>query len=126
MILGPRLSTSAVRHSRECQRVVRVLIRAADGEFDVPGERRRSHVRIECCNRDASESREHIDAVGVRVVAAVVEDIKRELSRRCGVNDQVPRAGDNGTSNLSAATVERATRKRAMVRLCRRRRRGTG
>ena len=46
------LSTSAVRHTEECQRVKGVLIGAADAEFDVPGEPGWSYTRIECCDRE--------------------------------------------------------------------------
>ena len=60
------LSTAAVCHSEERQRVVGILIRAADAELDVPGEARRSYSRIECCYRDASERQEHIDTAVVR------------------------------------------------------------
>ena len=136
MILGPLLSTSAVRYSKKGQRVIGALGRAAVAEFDVPGKRRRSHRRIEPGGRDAPEPREHIDTVDVRdqyqrvvapcqVLAAVVEDIERELSRRFGIDGQVPGAGDNGARNRSAVTKERAARKSAMVRLCGRSRQRT-
>ncbi len=125
------LSTAAVCHSEERQRVEGVLIRAADAEFDVPGEPRRSYTRIECCRREASERREHIDTAVVRdqyqrvvperhVMATVVEDIEGELSQRLWIDDQVPRARDSGPEigRFFAVTVERATRERAMVGLC--------
>ena len=124
------LPTSAVRHSEERQRIEGVLIRAADAEFDVPGEPGRSYTRIECCHREASERREHIDAVGEReqgqrvvperhVMPTVDEDIEGELSQRLWIDDQVPRARDSGPEiGFFAVTVERAARKRAMVGLC--------
>jgi hypothetical protein len=133
VILGPLLSASAVRHSEERQRVERVLIRAADAEFDVPGERRGSLRRIERRCREASERREHIDTLVVRdqhqrvvperhVMPAVDEDVERKLSRRLWIDYQVPRAGDSGRviGIWFAVTVERAASKRARVRLCRR------
>ena len=132
MVLARLLSTSAVRHSEERQRVEGVLIRAADAEWDVPGEPRRSYTPIECCHREASERREHIDTVGERdqhqrvvperhVMVTVDEDIEGELSQRLWIDDQVPRAGDSGRIiGWFAVTVERAASKRAMVRLCRR------
>jgi len=137
VLLGPLLSTSAVRHSEERQRVERVLIRAADAEIDVPRKSGRSYTRIECCRREASERREHIDAVVVRdqyqrivperhVMPTVDEDVERKLSRRLWIDYQVPRAGDSGrVIDWFAVTVERAVSKRAMVRLCRRGRRRT-
>jgi hypothetical protein len=130
ILLGPLLSASAVRHSEERQRVEGVLIRAADAEFDVPRESGRSYTRIECCRREASERREHIDAVVVRdqyqrivperhVMPTVDEDVERKLSRRLWIDYQVPRAGDSGrVINWFAVTVERAASKRAIVRPC--------
>ena len=104
----------------------------------MPGQPGRSYTRIECCHREASERREHIDTVVVRdqhqrvvperhVMATVDEDVEGELSRRLWVDDQVPRAGDSGPEigRFFAVTVERAARKRAMVRLCGRCRRRT-
>jgi len=103
----------------------------------VPGERRRSYTRIESCHREASERREHIDAVDVRdqhqcvvperhVMATVDEDVKGELSRRLWIDDQVPRASDSGPEiGFFAVTVERAACKRAMVGLSGRGRRRT-
>ena len=126
------LSTAAVCHSEEPQRVEGVLSRAADAEVDVPGEPRRSYTCIESCRREASERREHIDAVFVRdqyqrivperhVMPTVDEDVERKLSRRLWIDYQVPRAGDSRrVINWFAVTVERAVTKFAMVRLCRR------
>ena len=124
------LSTAAVCHSEERQRVEGVLIRAAEAEIDVPGELRRSYTRIECCRREASERREHVDTAGVRhqyqrvvperhIMATVVEDIEGELSQRLWIDDQVPRARDSGPEigRFFAVTVERATSERAMVGL---------
>ncbi len=137
-MLGALLSASAVRHSEERQRVEGVLIRAADAEFDMPGEPGRSYTRIECCRREASERREHIDTVGERdqhqrvvperhVMATVNEDVEGELSRRLWIDDQVPRAGDSGPEIgiFFAVTVERASSERAMVGLSGRSRRRT-
>jgi hypothetical protein len=135
---GPLLPTSAVRHSEEGQRVEGVLIRAADAEFDVPGEPHGSYTRIECCRRETSERREHIDTVVVRnqhqlvvperhVMATVHENVEGELSRRLWIDDEVPRAGDNGPEirRFFAVTVERAGSERAMVGLFGRGRRRT-
>ena len=126
----PVLTTSAVCVSEERQRVEGVLIRAADAEFDVPGEPRWSYARIERCNSEASERREHIDAIDVRdqyqrvvperhVMAAVDEDIECKLSRRLWVDGQVPRAGNRVRRRIEefAITEEVAARKRAMVGL---------
>jgi len=126
--LEPPLSTSAVRQSEVLQRVVGMLGRAAAAEIDVPGERRRSCIRVERRRRGVSEPREHVDAVDVRdqhqrvvperqVMAAIVEDVERDQGWR-PADVHVPIAGDDGAGNLIAATVERAARKRAMVRLC--------
>ena len=124
------LSTAAVCHSEERQRVEGVLIRAADAEVDVPGEPRRSYTCIESCRREASERREHIDTAVVRhqyqrvvperhVMATVDEDIEGELSQRLWIDDQVPSAGDGGPEiGFFAVTVERAASERAMVGLC--------
>ena len=119
---------SAVRHSKVRQRVVGVLVWAADAELDVPGERRRIRRRIERCRRGVSKAREYVDTVDERhlhqsvvperqVVAAVIEYVERNLSRRLGIDDDVPLTGDDGTVNRSAVTQERTTRKRAMIRL---------
>ena len=51
------------------------------------------------------------------MVAAVVEYVERNLSRRLGINVDVLRTGDDGTVNRSAVTQERTTPKRAMIRL---------
>ncbi len=133
MILRPVLSTSAARCSEERQRVVGALGRAAVAEFDLPGESgHRSCIRIERRRHGVSESREHVHAAAGRrrvqhqrvvperqVLAAVVEDGGRDLSRRLGIDAHVPRAGDDGGENgRLAVTQERAARKRAMVRLC--------
>jgi hypothetical protein len=128
ILLGPLLSASAVRHSEERQRVEGVLIRAADAEFDVPGEPHWSYARIERCSRETSERREHIDAIDVRdqyqrvvaerhVMAAVDEDIKCELRRRSWVDGQVPRAGNRVRGRIKefAITEKVAARKRAVV-----------
>jgi hypothetical protein len=132
------LSTSAVRHTEECQRVKGVLIRAADAEFDVPGEPGWSYTRIECCDRETSERREHIHAVDVReqhqrvvperhVMATVDEDVEGELSRRLWIDYQIPSTGDSGPEIriFFAVTVERAASERAMVGLSWRGRRRT-
>jgi hypothetical protein len=95
VLLARLLSTSAIRHSKERQRVVGVLVWAADTEFDVPSERRWIHRRVERCRHGISEPRECIDAVDIRdehqrvvperqVVAAVIEDVERDLSRCVG------------------------------------------
>ena len=47
-------------------------------------------------------------------MAAIVEDVERDLSRRRGINAHVPIAGDREDGNGIAVTVERAARKRAM------------
>ena len=139
MIIGSLLSTSAARHSEECQRVVGALGRAAVAEFDLPGESRWIHCRIERRRHGVSEPGEYVDAAAGRrrvqhqrvvperqVLAAIVEDGERDLSRRLGIDDHVPRAGDYGGENgRIAVTQERAARKRAMVRLCGRGRRRT-
>jgi hypothetical protein len=104
------LSTSAVRHTEECQRVKGARGRAAIAEFDMPGERRWSLRRIERRRCEASERREHIDTVGERdqrqrvvserhVMATVNEDIQGKLSRCLWIDDQVPRAGESGFSS---------------------------
>ena len=106
-----------------------MLGRAATAEFNVPGEHRRSLICIEYRCRCVSKPGEHVDAAGVgdqhqRVVAerqvmvTIVEDVERDLRRRLGIDVHVPIAGDRLEGNRSAATVERAARKRAMVRLC--------
>jgi len=106
-----------------------MLGRAAAAEFDVPGERRRSHTCIERRRRCVSEPREHVDAAGRRdqhqrvvperqVMAAIVEDVERDLGRRRGIDVHVPVAGDREDGNGIAVAEESATRKRAMVRLC--------
>ena len=130
MRAAPFLSTAAVCHSEERQRVEGVLIRAADAELDVPGEPGRSYTRIECCHREASECREHIDTLVVRdqyqrvvperhVMATVDEDVEGQLSQRLWIDDQVPRARDSGPEiGFLAVTVERAASERAMVGLC--------
>ena len=41
-----------------------MLGRAAAAEFDVPGERCRSCIRVERRRRAVSEPREHVDAAG--------------------------------------------------------------
>ena len=51
-------------------------------------------------------------------MAAIVEDVERDLGRRRGIDVHVPIAGDREEGNGIAVTVERAARKRAMVRLC--------
>jgi hypothetical protein len=52
-------------------------------------------------------------------MATVDEDVKGELSWRLWIDDQVPRAGDDGPEiGLFAVTVERAASERAMVGLC--------
>ena len=51
-------------------------------------------------------------------MAAVVEDVERDLSRRMGVDIQIPIAGDSGAGNLIPVTKERAAGNRAVVRLC--------
>ena len=53
-------------------------------------------------------------------MAAIVEDVERDLGRRRGIDVHVPIAGDREEGNGIAVTVERAARKRAMVRPCRR------
>ena len=127
--LEPPLSTSAVRQSEVLQRVVGMLGRAAAAEIDAPGERRRSCIRVERRRRGVSEPREHVDAAGERdqhqrvvperqVMAAIVEDVERDLGRRLGIDVHVPIAGDDGARSRSAVTKERAARKRTMVRLC--------
>src|SRR5262245_56302995 len=130
ILLRLLLSASPVRHSEDRQRVERVLIRAADAEFDVPRESGRSYTRIECCHCETSERREHIDAFVLRdqyqrivperhVMLTVDEDVKCKLSRRLWIDYQVPRASDSGcVINWFAVTVERAAIKRAIVRLC--------
>ena len=106
-----------------------MLGRAAAAEFDVPGERRRSHRRVERRRRAVSEPREHVDAAGRRdqhqrvvperqVMAAIVEDVERDLGRRRGIDTHVPDAGDRENGNGIAAAEEGAAGKRAMVRLC--------
>jgi hypothetical protein len=138
VVLARLLSTSAVRHTEECQRVEGARGRAAVAEFDVPGERRGSLRRIERRRRETSERREHIDTVVVRdqhqrvvperhVMATVDEDVEGELSRRLWIDDQVPRAGDSGPEigRFFAVTVERAASQRAMVGLSGRGRRRT-
>jgi hypothetical protein len=66
VLLGPLLSTYAVRHSKERQRVAGVLVWATDTEFDVPRERRWIDRRVERHCHGSSEPRECIDAVDVR------------------------------------------------------------
>jgi hypothetical protein len=111
------------------QRVVGMLGRAAAAEFGVPGERRRIHPRVERRRHGVAEPREHIDAVDVRdqhqrivperqVMAAIVEDVERDLGRRRGIDAHGPISGDREEGNGIAVTVARTTRKRAMVRLC--------
>lgn len=58
-------------------------------------------------------------------MAAIVENVERDLGRRSGIDVHVPIAGDREEGNGIAVTVERAARKRAMVRLCGRGRRRT-
>jgi len=87
-----------------------MLGRAAAAEFDVPGERRRSHTCVERRRRCVSEPREHVDAAGRRdqhqrvvperqVMAAIVEDVERDLGRRRGsmLTFQLPVTVKTGT-----------------------------
>ena len=53
-----------VGQSEERQRVVGMLGRAATAEFDMPGERCGSRIRVERRRRAVSEPREHVDAAG--------------------------------------------------------------
>ena len=107
VLLGPLLCTSGVRHSKERQRVVGVLVWAADTKFDVPSERRWIHRGVERRRHGIPEPRECIDAVDIRdehqlvvperqVMAAIIEDGERDLSRRRGIDIHVPRTGDDG------------------------------
>ena len=52
------------------------------------------------------------------MVAAVVEDVERDLSRRVGINVQIPNAGDNVSGNLIPVTEEGAAGNRAVVCFC--------
>ena len=129
VLLGPLLSTSAVRHSKVLQRIVGVLVWAADTKCDAPFERRWIHHRVERCRHRISEPRECIDAVDIRdehqlvvserqVMAAIIEDVERDLSRRRGIDIHVPVTGDDGAGNRGAVTIERTARNRPMVGLC--------
>ena len=106
-----------------------MLGRASTAEFDGPGERRRSCIRIERRRRCISEAREHVDAARRRdqhqrvvperqVMAAIVEDVERDLGRCLGIDVHVPIAGDREDGNGIAVTVERTARNRPMVVLC--------
>ena len=108
---------------------VGVLVWAADTEFDVPSECRWIYRRVERRRHGISEPRERIDAVDIgdehqrvvperQVVAAVIEDVERDLSRRRRIDIYVPRTGDDGAGNRVAVTVERSARNRPMVGLC--------
>ncbi len=103
----------------------------------MPGERCRSLIRIKRHCHGVPKPREHVDAVREpdqhqrvvaerQVMAAVVEDVERDLSRRLGIDDHIPIPGDRGPGNRRAVTEELAARKRAMVRLSGRGRRRAG
>src|SRR6476660_3086503 len=123
------LLISAVRHSQVRHRVVGVLAWAAHTEFDVPAELCWIPRRINRRRRGISEPRESIDAVEVRdqhqpvvperpVMAAIIEDVERDLSRRRRIDIHVPLTGDDGAGNRIGVTGERTARNRSMVVLC--------
>ena len=51
-------------------------------------------------------------------MAAVVEDVEIDLSRRHGIDVHVPIAGDRGAGNRSHVTQELAARQRTVLSLC--------